>query len=314
MLPGDFRAVGGTSDVMSAVRKNLQRVVHAIDRRALSRFRSPLDLAVLDRALDELGIVSGDHLLVHSALSALLYARYTAAAVARSADQRSYAQAVLDRLLARIGPSGTLVMPTEFIADYPAAQIMGEPFNLRQVPSRRGFLTELFRKMPGAIRSTGPIYNLTKIGRSFDDAFADHHARLYSQDEGSPWAEFEKAGGKVLFLGVDFEANSFIHRPEYILKNDFPLPVFFGRPHEFLVDRGSGAVPVRSYAHGITWPAQTVNRACFYLQRKYGFYRHAKLGNSMIWSMKAADQTDALFKELERGLTWYHLGRDGFSG
>lgn len=298
---------------MSVVGKNLQRVAHAIDRRGLSRLRGPVGLAELDGALDELGIVSGDHLLVHSALSALLYARYTAAAVMQKTEQRAYAQAVLDRLLARVGASGTLVMPTEFIADYTAAQIKGEPFNLRQVPSRRGFLTELFRKTPGAVRSTGPIYNLTKIGRSFDAAFIDHHAFLYSQDEGSPWAEFEKAGGKALFLGVDFEANSFIHRPEYILKNDFPLPVFFGRPHEFLVDMGSGAASVRSYAHGITWPSQTVNRACFYLQRKYGFYRHTKLGNSTIWSMKVADQTDALFKELERGFTWYHLGREGFS-
>jgi aminoglycoside N3'-acetyltransferase len=298
---------------MSDMAGNSRRIARAVDRRLLSRFRGALDLAELDRALDSLGIVSGDNLLVHSALSALLYARYDAAAILRRDHQGIYAQSVLDRLLARVGPSGTLVMPTEFIADYTEAQLSGRSFKLHEAPSRRGFLTELFRRTSGATRSTGPIYNLTKIGPSFDGAFANHHMLLYAQDDGSPWAEFESSGGKVLFLGVDFEANSFIHRPEYILKEDFPLPVFLGKPTEFLIDTGAGKTAVRSYAHGITWPVQTVNRACFYLQRKYGFYRHTKLGRTTIWSMKVADQTEALFKELERGMTWYHLGREGFS-
>lgn len=142
--------------------------------------------------LAELGIRSGDGLLVHSAVQFL----------GRPAGGlKTYLKALLDT----IGPAGTLIVPT-FNFDF----TKGVPYDPAETPSRdMGAFSEYVRLQPGALRSLHPMQSIAALGR-----FA---ADLTSRDTPSafgPGSAFERMlelDFKLLLLGADARAVSMFH-------------------------------------------------------------------------------------------------------
>jgi aminoglycoside N3'-acetyltransferase len=265
----------------------------------------PIEIGRLIDCLKELGVKQGDSILTHTAFRSLFH----------GGDQpvdagyfwsRSYGRDLIRALKDLTGDDGVLMMPTEFLPDYQMAAFRADLYDTRTAPTNRGFLCDLFMEFPQVIRSCHPIYNVTSLGSDFTPFIDAHPSLEYSMDVGSPWWEFMQRGGKIIFLGASLDSNSFIHMPEYVLKDAYPRPVFFNRPHRFhVIDRNGQTIAVDGRVHAIRWGPMVVTKACHYLNQKYGILRQQSLGETLISVIDARAQYEALLREIELGFSWY---------
>lgn len=148
--------------------------------------------------LHELGVVPGDHLLVHSSLRSFGY-------VEGGAD------AVIDALLEAVGESGTVLVPTltfSVLKSYP------HEFSVRRTPSSTGRITETFRQRDEALRSRHPVSSAAAIGSQAAFLTAAHLDTPCGPD--SPYFRLYELGGKVVFFGASIGSNSVFHSAEEI--------------------------------------------------------------------------------------------------
>lgn len=265
----------------------------------------PIPVETLADCLRELGVEEGNSLLTHTAFRSLYYGSAQAKTDYRSSDH--YGRDLIRGLKNLVGPEGILMMPTEFLPDYQMASFQGATFDLRRVGTNRGFLCQLFLEFPDVRRSTHAIYNCAALGpRSFDSFLQNHFRFEYSMDIGSPWHELMKRQGKIVFLGASLDSHSLIHMPEYIMKQAYPRPVFFGRSHHYkLIDTFGDMLELDGYVHAIRWGSDVVTRFCHYLDKKYGIMKRSLIGETSIVVMDAQAQYDALMREIESGVSWY---------
>ncbi|MFD0201982.1 MULTISPECIES: aminoglycoside N(3)-acetyltransferase [Saccharothrix] len=193
--------------------------------------------------LGELGLRSGDTVLVHSSLSSLGWVC-------------GGANAVVLALLDVLGEGGTLVVPTQsgdnsdpsawrnppvpesWWADIRASM---PPYDPRTTPSRgMGVVAEVVRTWPGALRSAHPQTSFAAVGPRAADVVADH-ALDCQLGEHSPLARLAAMGARVLLLGVGFDSCTAFHLAEYRLPardvdNSFAITTSAGRRWETVRD------------------------------------------------------------------------------
>lgn len=177
----------------------------------------PPTRASLAADLAALGLSTGDTVLVHSSMRAIGWV---------PGGQVAVVQALLDVL----GSEGTLVVPTQTGGNSDPKHWSRPPvpeewwqtvrdhmpaFDPAITPSRGiGAVAESVRTWPGAVRSNHPHTSFAAIGSQSTALMARHD--LESQlGDGSPLAALEKAGARVLLLGVGFDACTAFHLAEY---------------------------------------------------------------------------------------------------
>ncbi|MGW2097482.1 aminoglycoside N(3)-acetyltransferase [Streptomyces olivaceoviridis] len=176
-----------------------------------------------------LGVETGETLLAHTSLSSLGWVNGGAVAVV---------QGLLDAL----GPSGTLVVPTQTGGHCdPAAWVNPPvpeewwdriratmpPYDPLITPSLGvGVVPETVRTWPGARRSAHPQTSFAAVGPRARE-ITDGHATDCRLGERSPLARLEELGARVLLLGAGYDACTAFHLAEYRI----PAPrVEVGRP------------------------------------------------------------------------------------
>jgi len=189
---------------------------------AVDQVDDPGTVSTLVDDLRDLGVESGETLLVHSSLSALGWVV-------------GDAQAVVDALREAVTDSGTLVMPAHTgqytdpsvwsnppVPDDWVETIRDErpPFRPESTPTRgMGAIAECFRGYPDTVRSRHPTVSFAAWGADAESVVADH-----AYDEGlgeeSPLAAVYDRGGRVLMLGTGHGTNTSIHLAEY--RAEFP--------------------------------------------------------------------------------------------
>lgn len=134
----------------------------------------------IGQELARAGIESGDTVLLHSDIGHLFDQN-------RGQPRRSIANELLDGVLERLGPEGTLVTPT-----FTYGFCRGQPFDIDKTPSDVGFFSNVVLTHPRALRSRHAIFSIAVIGNNAEficndlstDAFAEQgaFARLYQLD------------------------------------------------------------------------------------------------------------------------------------
>lgn len=152
--------------------------------------------AEISHHLDLLKIADGDRLAVHSRLLSFGIIEGGTATLANA-------------LRERIGPSGTLIVPT-----YTFDSAL--PYNPATRPGEAtGALSEYVRKLPGAIRSLCPIHNHAGIGP--DAGLLRQSDPECSLGPGSDFDLMHRHGFKLLLLGCDFnEGCTYLHHMEAV--------------------------------------------------------------------------------------------------
>ncbi len=220
LLAEEFKTWGriGVKRLISpAMMDRLRRARRKAGRKAM---RKSLDGSLLlltqsqiEQDLRALGVVPGCNLFVHSALS-------------RIGPVEGGAESVIRALLDVMGAEATLIMPA-----YPMPATMyewmrdPEPFCLASSPSRMGALTEVFRKMPGVIRSAHPTHSVTAYGPAAESYTRNHHNLPTPCAAGSPFRIHTDCGGDILCIGTGVGKITSYHVIEDYL-DDYPLSVY----------------------------------------------------------------------------------------
>jgi aminoglycoside 3-N-acetyltransferase len=184
---------------------------------SLEAGRLPSTVESLTQDFRALGVPSGGVLMVHAAMSKLGYVIGSA-------------QAVVEALLAAIGPDGTLVMPT-FAGDrgdpepwqnppvpeawWPMFRSSMPAYDPRVTPTRMmGVVAETFRTWGGTLRSAHPSHSCAARGPQAE-ALVGEHPLANPMGEASPLARLYELDAQVLLLGVTHSNNSSLHLSEY---------------------------------------------------------------------------------------------------
>ena len=147
------------------------------------------------RALDKVGISKGDGLLIHSAIQFL-------------GQPEEGLTTYLNALQAIIGEGGTIVVPT-----FTFSFARGERYNPLETPAvGMGSFSEFIRQQPGALRTPHPMQSVAALG---------YYARQLAKcdtssafDRGSAFERMLELDFKILLLGANINAVSFVHYSE----------------------------------------------------------------------------------------------------
>jgi len=134
--------------------------------------------------LREMGLKTGDKVLMHSSLSSL-------------GQVEGGPDAVIDAFLEVLGAGGTLLVP---------------------VFGALGILTETVKKRPGAVTSSAPVGTLAALGKDAEALLRDHWKALTAHGEGTPFTRLAEMDGYVCLLGVDQDRNTSLHGIEALLE------------------------------------------------------------------------------------------------
>jgi aminoglycoside 3-N-acetyltransferase len=182
----------------------------------------------------QLGLCSGDSVMVHASLRAV-------GRILGGPD------VLIDVLTETIGPSGTLMMYVgceQPFDDVGRGCFTGEeealilehcpPFDPTTARASRAFgaLAELFRTRPGVMCSPNPGARIAALGAKADWLTRDHPLN-YGMGAGSPLEKLCENGGKVLLVGSDPDEVTLLHYAENLapiarkktVRVKLPLPV-----------------------------------------------------------------------------------------
>ncbi len=178
-----------------------------------TKFGSSLDKKDLLKALRMAGITKGDLVMVHSGLSS--FGRIEGSA-----------ETVIDALLESVGPKGTVLFPTfttsfiYFDGTLNKSQRY-RPFD-RNNPAQVnvGKIPQSFLKRKGVHRSGHPTHSVAGIGQLAEKCLCAHKETDSPTGENSPLAKLTDLKGKILHLGSDLSATTFLH----LLEDKMDLP------------------------------------------------------------------------------------------
>ena len=172
-------------------------------------------------ALDELGLGTGDVVMVHCSLGSFGFVC-------------GGAQTVIEALTECVGPQGTVMMPAQSWKnlDPESGVHWQEPREWWQAirdnwpaydpditpTNTMGAVAEMFRRWPGARRSAHPARSVAAWGRYADYLTRGHELSNIFGD-GSPIGRLYELDAKVLLMGVGYDKNTSLHladaRAEY---------------------------------------------------------------------------------------------------
>jgi aminoglycoside 3-N-acetyltransferase len=126
------------------------------------------------------------------------------------------AGAVIDSLLAVLGPGGTLLAPTLTGSELLSPQ--NPPlFDPVATPSWTGIIPETLRRRPDAVRSLHPTHSVAAVGARVRELLAEHAFSITPCDEWSPYGKLgRRDDGYILLIGVTHASNTTFHHVEEV--------------------------------------------------------------------------------------------------
>lgn len=171
--------------------------------------------ASLRQDIEAVGIVPGDIVMVHAAISKI-------------GPLLNGPDALIWALRDAVGRGGTVMSYTDWDARYDdllddegrvpeAWRTHIPPFDPQASRAIRdnGVLPEFLRTTPGALRSGSPGSSIVAIGARAEELTADHPIN-YGYGEGSPLARLVDAKGKVMMIGAPYDTMTLLHHAEHL--------------------------------------------------------------------------------------------------
>ena len=163
----------------------------------------------ITQAFRRIGVRSGDTILIHSSLRSFGYVEGGALSVIEAAKTA-------------VGEDGTVVFPTLVQRDFEHAY---KNWDKDSSPSDVGYISEVFRTLPGTLRSDQATHSVAAQGSKaawLTGEHSDYGPRMgifgdYCFSYSSPWQKMYMENAKIVFIGVTTVYNTFKHFAEYSL-------------------------------------------------------------------------------------------------
>lgn len=188
----------------------VNRIVNRLNRKASRQFNkilSRVDRAMLVDSFGSIGLKKGSIVCTHSSLSRLGH-------IVGGAD------AVIDALIEVVGEEGCILMPSFPINGSMRLYLdLGEVFDVRSSPSKVGFITEVFRKRPGVLRSLHPTNSLLAWGKRAKELLRDHDKSITPYGLDTPYGRLAEEENSFILM-LETHIHSLLHHLQE--RVDFP--------------------------------------------------------------------------------------------
>jgi len=276
-----------------ALKKTIKKQLKVLRHRYTRTFHS-FTPDELSRELRLLGLDRGDAVLVHSSFDA--FGGFTG----KPTD-------VIEALQGAIGPDGALLMPTlpftgtavEYVRNAAA-------FDVARTPSRMGLISELFRRMPGVVRSVHPTHPVAVWGQESETIIRGHHQAETPCGKGTPFSGLLDRSGKILLLGADITSLTFYHMIEEAIEARLPVSPFTQQRFVLTSKQGDGSV-LRTDTR-LFEPSVSRRRNLLKLVpelKRLGAWRQRRIGPLTMTLLNAKDVYSAVIDLLDRGIYCY---------
>jgi aminoglycoside 3-N-acetyltransferase len=236
--------------------------------------------ADLRSALQRLGVVAGDVLMVHSAFD-------------RLSGFRGGPVEVIRALQEAVGPRGTLLMPTIPFQGTAVAYARGDPiFDARHTASLMGLITELFRRSPGVVRSLHPTHSVAAWGCRAETLIAGHEQADTPCGRGTPYGRLLEYDGKILLIGVPANTMTFNYFVAEELAPRLAIQMLTRETYPLRWRDPDGTVRVsnlRLFSERLEHDMSPLVREL----RRRGTWRERRVGRARLTLLKARDVYDA---------------------
>lgn len=263
-------------------------------RRPYVRWRYAFGPRELLACLRGLGVREGDVVLVHCAFD-------------RFDGFSGSAAEVIAVLEEAVGTAGTLLMPT---IPFPGTAIdyvrSGATFDVRRTPSSMGIVSELFRRMPGVVRSLHPTHAVAARGPMAHALIADHHQAATPCGRGSPYWRLLDHDGWILLLGTGIGAMTFFHGAEEWLEPRMPFSPFLRETFR-LVSRSTDGRLVETETRlfdPVVGRRRKISRLIPVLKSR-GAWKESRVGRLSVILLHPRDVLDALGAMAQEGRYCY---------
>lgn len=273
----------------ASIKTALRRLQGRVDRLLYSF--GPAELVA---ALRDLGVCAGDVVLVHSSFDAFRAFR------GRPSD-------AIEALQALVGRDGVILMPTMPFSGTAVEWARMHPVvDLRRTPSRMGLVSEVFRRMPGVVRSIHPTHPVAAWGGRAETLVAEHWRATTPCGPGSPYHRLLECEGRVLFLGADVASLTFFHTAEALLADQWPVSPFTRETFRLTTVAPDGTAHVTETR--LFEPAVSRRRNLRKLLPELvarGVWKQARVGRLAIATVRAREVLDAVAALAARGTYAY---------
>jgi aminoglycoside 3-N-acetyltransferase len=216
-------------------------------------------------------------------------------------------ESLIEALLECIGEDANLLMPSSPITGYQLEYAKSNPvFDVRNTPSKLGALSEIFRKMPGVLRSAHPLEPVCVLGKNAMSYTSNHHIDSSAYGDNSPFKKLAENEGQILYLGVTLDnAGTSLHVAEEQIP-DFRLPVYHTSTFDMKVVVGEDNLICKTKVHD---PKFSNKRRCDELLPIFTAKNVAHLsqiGEAKAWVFDAKLMLEVLIEEYnKKGVTMY---------
>jgi aminoglycoside N3'-acetyltransferase len=241
----------------------------------------------------KLGVKSGATVFIHSSTDFL--------------NVDAPPEKILNILLDLVGEEGTLLFPAWHF-NYRAEIYLhkNKVFDMKRSPTVLGLLPETARRHPLAFRSIHPVNSIVAIGKHAKELVEDHHGSIYPCGEMSPYYKMMKYNAIIVGIGVTSHFLSFMHCPEDVMREKFPVKtrtdeVFSGKVK---LEDGSIILVDTLAAHSNITIRDFPTYAKKYLSRE--FFSEYKMGGSNFFKADSNKLFNKVIELAEQGLTIYN--------
>jgi aminoglycoside 3-N-acetyltransferase len=247
-------------------------------------------------ALQELGVVRGDALMLHSAFKS-------------THGFRGSIEQLTDLFIDAVGPHGHLLMVS---LPYRSSSYVYvnkvKLFDVRKTPSMMGLVSEIFRLRPDVLRSLHPTHPVLVRGSRAQWFIEEHPDCRYPCGKGSPFDKLAEVNGLVVFFNVPFDTYTFFHYLEHMVSPQLPFSLYTEETFDVPVMDHAGQL--RTVTTHVFSP-DAIRRRRFDLfeaaLRRRGLIREKRLGASRILAVRVRDTIECVSEMASRGEFFYDI-------
>lgn len=245
--------------------------------------------------LHKMGIVSGDVLMVHSAMSAIGFLE-------------NGPKTFVDALFCVLGAGGTLCMPSSPVKTLQLLHMQQQPiFDVKNTPSAMGAISEYFRKLPNTVRSLHPTEPVCANGPKAQDIVSQHFGQITPYGQDAPWRKIMEENGKILYVGVTLiNAGTHLHTLEDAV--NFAYPIYADQIFEAkIIDENGQQKIMKTKVHNPEYSAKRRCDALIPIFEREGVLQHTRLGQADCLLLDAQKMFAVMVRlYTENGVTMYH--------